>query len=221
MMKCHSKTVALPLRLKDFPGFSLEDLKGLKNYYQTQLNRHSSPEKRVGWKTAASQKIRFEVLARVGSLKEAKILDVGCGLGAFWGYLQEKGIKARYTGIDLFPEMVLGARTLYPDAYFETRSILASPYPSRSFDYSFLSGVFNVKVQDNWAYMKAVLQQALRSSRKAVAFNVLSSESGLRESNRFMVTPREIIKLGKELGARRIRKVNLYHPHDLTLFLYR
>jgi len=192
-----------------------------KKYYQTQLARHREPEKRVGWKTIQSQRIRFEALIQVGSLKGSKIVDVGCGLGAFWGYLQEQEIRVQYTGIDLFPEMIRGASQLYPEARFEVRSVLTQPYPAGSFDYSFLSGVFNVKVKDNWTYMRTILQRILRQTKKAVAFNVLNAESGLDETNRFVVTPQEITALGRTLGVKRIRLLKDYHPQDLTLFFYR
>ncbi|HXL73017.1 MAG TPA: class I SAM-dependent methyltransferase, partial [bacterium] len=179
------------------------------------------PEKRVGWKTAESQRVRFEEFNRVGSLKGSKILDVGCGLGAFWGYLQEKEIPVRYTGIDLFPEVIQEARRFHPNVKFEVRHILARPYPARSFDYSFLSGVFNIKVKNSWIYMKAMLKQSLRQTKKAVAFNVLNAESGLEESNRFVVTPREITALGRSLGVKKTHLLDHYHHLDLTLFLYR
>jgi trans-aconitate methyltransferase len=175
----------------------------------------------VGWKTAESQKVRFKALARVAPLNGSKILDVGCGLGAFWGYLQKRKISVQYTGIDLFPNMIQEARELYPDVRFEVRHILARPYSPKSFDYSFLSGVFNVKVRDNWTYMRAMLKQVFRQTDKAVALNALNAESGIRESNRFMVTPEEMAALGRAMGAKRTRLLKNYHPKDLTLFLYR
>ena len=210
-----------PFQLKDFPGFSARDLRALELYYATQLARYHSPEQRVGWQTAESQKIRFETLTAVGHLKGAKVLDVGCGLGGLWGYLREEKIAVDYTGIDLFPNVIREARQLFPEARFETRILLSHPYPVRSFDYSFLSGVFNVKVQDNWEYMKALLTTVLRQSKKAVAFNVLNAEAGLREGNRFTVIPRELVAFGRRLGVSRVHLMDQYHPLDVTLFLYK
>lgn len=209
------------LRLKDFPGFSPKNLRDLEKYYHVQLHQHQDSEKRVGWKTAESQRVRFEALTWIAPLKKSKILDIGCGLGAFWSYLQEQEVPVQYTGVDLFPNVIQEAKKIHPEVRFSARQILRHPYPARSFDYSFLSGVFNVKVQDSWAYMKAMLQQALRQSKKGVAFNALNAESGLKESNRFMVTPREITAFGRSLGVKRTHLLDHYHPLDLTLFLYR
>jgi len=209
------------LKLENFPGFSQKNLTDLEKYYHQQLHQHEAPEKRVGWKTIESQRVRFEALTWVAPMKRAKILDVGCGLGAFWGYLKEQEVPVKYTGIDLFPNVIQEAKKIYPDARFEARNLLARPYPARSFDYSFLSGVFNVKVQDNWIYMKALLKQVLKQTKKAVAFNALNADSGLKESNRFLVTPKEIVTFGRSLGVKRAHLLDHYHHLDLTLFLYR
>ncbi len=207
--------------LKDFPGFSARDLLGLESYYHSQLEGHEAPEKRVGWNTAHSQRVRFEALASVGPMRGARILDIGCGLGSFWGYLRDKGAGVDYTGVDLFPNVIREARRLYPDAKFEARRILSRPYRAGSFDYCFLSGVFNVKVKDNWRYMRAVLAAALKASRKAVAFNVLNAEAGIQEKDRFAARPKELAAFGKSLGASRVHLMDHYHYLDLTLFLYK
>ena len=207
--------------LQDFPGFSRNDLQNLERYYRHQLRDFDAPEKRVGWNTAQSQRVRFEALTSVGPLRGAKILDIGCGLGAFWGFLRERKLRVDYTGLDLFPNMVQEAQRLYPEAKFEARLILSRPYPPRRFDYSFLSGVFNVKVEDNWKYMRAILLSALRQSRKAVAFNVLNTHAGIREKDRFTVDPKELVAFGRGLGVSRVRLMDLYHHLDLTLFLYK
>jgi SAM-dependent methyltransferase len=208
-------------RLEDFPGFSQNDLMNLQRYYSTQRIRHLSPEKRVGWLTAESQKVRFEALASVEPLEGMKILDLGCGLGGLYGFLKERGIGVDYTGVDLFPPLIQEARKLNPGIRFETRVLLAQPYPSRNFDYVFLSGVFNVKVRDNWKYMRALLGAALRQCRRALAFNVLNAEADLREPDRFGANPRDLVSFCRRLGPSRVQLLDHYHPLDLTVFLYK
>jgi SAM-dependent methyltransferase len=219
MKKAASKPVLF--HLKDFPGFSRKDLLALEHYYRTQLEGHQSPEKRVGWNTVQSQQVRFEALAGVGNLKGAKILDVGCGLGAFWGYLRKKKIRAHYTGVDLFPNVIEEAQKIYPEARFERRVLTVRPFKARSFDYSFLSGVFNVRVKDNWGYMKAVLTKVLEQTRKAVAFNVLNAEAGIKETDRFTAGSKELVAFGRKLDVSHVHLMDHYHHLDLTLFLYK
>ena len=163
----------------------------------------------------------FEALAGVGQLDGAKVLDVGCGLGAFWGFLKRGKIKAHYTGIDLFPNVIEEARKLYPEAAFENRVLTARPFRPGAFDYAFLSGVFNVKVRDNWKYMRAILSSVLRQTRKAVAFNVLSADAGIKEADRFTADPKQLVALGRKLGVSRVHLLDHYHHLDLTLYLYK
>jgi len=212
---------AVTFSTKDFPGFSTKDLKALELYYSRQLTRHRKPEKRVGWQNAQSQRVRFEAFLLVGPLAGAKILDVGCGLGAFYGYLREKRIRADYTGVDLFPGLIEEAGRVYPKAHFEVRNVFSRPFPAGSFDYAFLSGVFNMKVRDNWKYMKALLTLVLGQTRKAVAFNALNVEAGIRERNRFTVSPGDLVAFGRGLGVSRVHLMDHYHRLDLTLFLYK
>jgi SAM-dependent methyltransferase len=207
--------------LKDFPGFSARDLRALELYYSSQLNQRLTPEQRVGWQTAESQRIRFEALAGVGSLEGTKILDVGCGLGAFWDYLKRQKTAVDYTGVDLFPNVIREAKRMNPDARFEARNLIRQPFMPRSFDFSFLSGVFNVKVRDNLEYMRVLLASVLKQTKKAVAFNLLNAEAGLIESNRFMMTPRDLVAWGRRLNVSRVHLIDHYHHLDLTLFLYK
>ena len=211
----------LSFQARYFPGFSARDLKGLHDYYTAQLSAQSAPEKKVGWRTAQSQRVRFEALASLAPLKGKRILDVGCGLGAFWAYLQKQGVEARYTGVDLFPQVIQEAQALHPEAFFGVRNILQSPFPAGEFDFTFLSGVFNVKVRDNWKYMRALLKAALRQSQKAVAFNVLNAEAGLREADRFCAHPKALVAFGRRLGGSKVCLLDHYHHLDLTLFIYK
>jgi SAM-dependent methyltransferase len=219
-MKAPSSS-SLSFQARYFPGFSARDLKALRDYYAAQLSGQSSPEKKVGWQTAQSQRVRFEALASLGSLKGKRILDVGCGLGAFWTYLQKQGVRAHYTGVDLFPPVIAEAKALHPEACFEVRNILENPFPAGNFDFTFLSGVFNVKVRDNWKYMRALLKSALRQSQKAVAFNVLNAEAGLKEADRFCADPKALVAFGRRLGASKVCLLDHYHHLDLTLFIYK
>jgi len=61
----------------------------------------------------------------------------------------------------------------------------------------------------------------IKQSRKAVAFNALNAEAGLKEKDRFTVHPKDLVVFGKSLGASRVHLIDHYHHLDLTLFLYK
>ena len=78
-----------------------------------------------------------------------------------------------------------------------------------------------MKVEDNWAYMRALLTCVLRMTKKAVALNILNAESGLREHDRFTVMPKDLVRFGRGLKVKRTHLMDHYHHLDLTLFLYK
>jgi len=107
--------------------------------YKAMHKKAKTPHESVGWISEERQKLRFEELTRGLSLDGKKILDFGCGLGAFCGFLQEKGISYDYTGIDLVESFIKKAAITYPEARFVKGSIFDIDEP---FDYVFSSGVY-------------------------------------------------------------------------------
>ena len=52
--------------------------------YNKMLADGANDAERVGWGSVDSQEKRFRVLMEIGDLDNNSILDVGCGLGAFF-----------------------------------------------------------------------------------------------------------------------------------------
>src|SRR4051794_37608319 len=110
--------------------------------FRAYLARHREGARAVGWGSAASQARRFEVLNGIAPLAGQSILDLGCGLGHFLGWLKARGIAVDYVGLDITPEMVESARAAHPEARFENGSVedflVREPQPA--IDYAFASG---------------------------------------------------------------------------------
>ena len=75
----------------------------LRIFYLMKSWKYDLPENRVGWRSRQNQEVRFETLASIGDLRGKSILDAGCGLGCFYGYLKDRGWEGQYTGFDLLP----------------------------------------------------------------------------------------------------------------------
>ncbi len=106
-----------------------------KSMHKNAKHEHES----VGWISEERQRLRFEKLVENIELDGKKILDFGCGLGAFCGFLKEKSINHDYSGIDLVESFVKKAQSSYPSSRFLKASILDI---SEQFDYVFSSGVY-------------------------------------------------------------------------------
>src|SRR5262245_18456396 len=96
-------------------------------YFTRLVERHGTDPRALDWGSRESQRLRFAVLAGVGPLGGASVLDVGCGQGDLLDWLRESGIDAQYAGVDITPPMVEVARRRFPGASFEVRNLLERP----------------------------------------------------------------------------------------------
>jgi SAM-dependent methyltransferase len=188
-------------------------------FYLKRLRTFDLPENQVGWRSRKNQELRFQAFLDLGDLNQSKILDLGCGLGCFFQFLKDRDGTGGYTGMDVLGMMVQKARLRFPETRFERRDILKNP-PAEQWDYVFISGVFNHKVKDNWAWMDQLVPAAFALARKGLAFNVLSSEAGWWDPELFYANPIEMERKVKEWSAGKYKMVKGYLPEDMTFYLY-
>ena len=98
------------------PSAWAEDDRSTVDYYRRLIGRYGTDPRALDWGGAQSQRLRFTVLAGVGPLRGASVLDVGCGQGDFYAWLTEAGHGVDYHGIDITPGMVEIARGRFPGA---------------------------------------------------------------------------------------------------------
>jgi SAM-dependent methyltransferase len=84
---------------------------------------------REGW--AREPKASFRRLAEMLATDPVdgfrRLLDVGCATGELIGYLASQFPEVRFTGVDLFPELVEAAAEQLPGATFRQGSVLDLP----------------------------------------------------------------------------------------------
>lgn len=204
-------------------------------YYEDLLGRYGDSFRTLDWKSAESQKLRYAVLLYIfyltQRLKDISILDVGCGLGHFYGYLKEEDLIARdridYTGYDISAKLIERAQKLYPEAKFLMKDILEEE--AQSFDYVFCSGVFNIILTDEGTHLKFVNEMLCRMfafSKIGLAVNFLSitgihlvpERASTELSRYYYFKPEEIALWARALTDRFILRHD-YHPGDFTLYL--
>lgn len=143
----------------------------IMKFYDRHIDEHGSSPRAVGWGDEKSQAARFASLCRVGDLEGASALDVGCGLGGFYGYLKDHYESVRYIGIDINPRYIEKARKLYPDAEFEVADF--EECKAMPFDYVVASGVFSVKIPDYKEIYFGQIKKMFAIARKGIAFTML------------------------------------------------
>lgn len=93
-----------------------------------QFERVAEVEAAHWWFVTLREHVAAEL--RVSVPADARVLDAGCGTGRMLGELPEY----ERTGVDVNPRVLEYARSRHPDVEWIEASVLALPFPDRSFD---------------------------------------------------------------------------------------
>ena len=120
--------------------------------------KHNDKKDLLSTGSKIRRNIRFKVLTEVGDFRGKKILDLGCGIGDFYQYLQENKIKCEYVGYDINPNIIKLAKERFPKANFEVKDILEEDFPY--FDYIVSTSSFNNKLENisNYEFIQKILE---------------------------------------------------------------
>lgn len=140
----------------------------IKNYYRSWNARWKTPAARLGMGSPAAQRKSFNVtldfIEKYITLYGKSIHDAGCGHGALYPIIKERGI-ASYIGSDLMETTIEEGNRLYPDAPKQVLDILEGDLPK--VDITLLMGVM-AGWDANDAYR--MLERAINASNRAVVF---------------------------------------------------
>lgn len=197
-----------------------EDDRRTIDYYTRLIGRYGIDPRALDWGGPESQRLRFAVLAGIGPLEGATILDVGCGQGDFYGWLLETGVRVDYHGIDITPGMVETARDRFPGGRFEVRNPLESPLDEGSYDYVFASGVFYLRQHEPLAFLRRIVEAMFAGCRSGIAFNSLSAWAPQKDEGEFYADPLDVLAYCRALSPRMVLRHD-YHPRDFSILLYK
>lgn len=118
-----------------------------EEFYNERVRNYGPNSKTVGWRDETQQNHRFEVLLDGLNLADAKVLDIGCGLGDLVNFLRNKNINIdSYLGIDVSGEMIKLAKELHPDMKYDfVHTPFSDFWFSTKFDYMVMSGALNLR----------------------------------------------------------------------------
>jgi SAM-dependent methyltransferase len=176
-----------------------DDLAGqverMRSLYAASVAAHGAAPRGAGWKDAATQRLRFDVLSGIiDPARPYTVNDLGCGYGALFSYLadERRTRPQRYYGYDVSPEMLDEARgRLHDDAV----ELIESPTVTRDADYTIVCGTLFNKLgasDDAWAaYVRDTLSTAASRSRRGLAFNLNSVHVDWRDDELYYADPLE------------------------------
>ncbi len=194
--------------------------------YYKELEKQDNNAKKVGWKNDYAQQIRFEQLLKLlDERSNFSLNDLGCGLGGFYDFLNERGhTNFKYYGYDIFEEMISSAKNLHSsqDVNFMT---IASSEEILEVDYTIASGIFNLKhskSEAEWlSYILKELEIMDRKSKKGFAFNMLTkySDKEYMRQDLYYTDPSFIFDYCMRNFSRNVALLHDYREYDFTIIV--
>ncbi len=200
-------------------------LANVAKLYSDNVKTFGASARSAGWKDEASQNLRFQKLLEVINERkgaELTINDLGCGYGAFYHYLRtESSLKvSRYYGYDISEEMLTLAKRSIKD---KSAVFINSERILHEADYSFASGIFNVKleIEDTlWEhYIKETLVNMNERSLKGFAFNVLTTYVDYRESQLYYADPLSFLDFCEKNFSGNVSLLQNYGLYEWTIIV--
>ena len=155
----------------------------MKSHYTETYLQHGDTSKGVDWGINSAQaENRQHQMLSVANLSINRnqffsILDVGCGYGALADLIDEKGLKVKYTGVDIVPEMVTNAKKRHPDKSFLEEDFLATN--SSRHDYVVCNGILTQKLTATKLemdhYAKVIIRKMFELCNIGIAFNIMNT----------------------------------------------
>lgn len=189
------------------------------SFFDRQLTLHGDRPEAVRW-SAPGQLLHYQAMLDIGDINGKKVLDFGCGKGDFYRFLEHKGIKVGYSGFDINEKLISLARQKFPGVDFRVFDGEINTL-EEDFDYIFLCGIFNLRVQGLDETIRNVLTGLFRHCRTGLAYNGLSAHNPRKDFELHYVSPEELFVFAvKNLSP----YVSLRHDrmaYDFTMFVYR
>jgi len=200
-------------------------LANVAKLYSDNVKAFGASAKSAGWKDEASQNLRFQKLLEV--IREGKgtgltINDLGCGYSAFYHYLRtESSLKiSRYYGYDISEEMLTLAKRSIKD---KSAIFINSERILHEADYSFASGIFNVKldIDDSlWEhYIEETLVNMNKRSLRGFAFNALTTYVDYRESQLYYADPLSFFGFCEKSFSGNVSLLQNYGLYEWTIIV--
>lgn len=199
----------------------------LKKHYQNLFAEHGNSSHAVQYADSNSQFKRFEILHQIDTDMQS-VVDVGCGLGHLYEFLQSKNPKIQYLGLDFVDEFIEAAQATHgkEQVSFEVFDLYENEIPN-GYDYALLSGVFNNLMPNNWGFMHITLKKMFAAATKGIAFNCMSTYVDYFDKGLFYANPCEVFDFCKrELNAKVILRNDYLVregsiPFECTFYLYK
>lgn len=200
-----------------------EDRRDIVKRYGERLNQHGYSPQTLGWGQHGRHEVRFEVLTEQAlKAPRSSVLDYGCGFADLYDFLQERGWRGKYTGVDIVPDLLTIARRRRPELDLRELDITDDDVQLGNFDFVISSGVFNAKLKigDNREYISRSLRTLHGAARTALSVDFLSTYVDFQKPGAWHTDPEWALSQAKLL-SRRISLRQDYMPYEFAITIFK
>lgn len=195
-----------------------QELGAIKDYWDKRADSCDSDCEKVD-SSKRSQLMRFEAFIQLNNLQGKSILDVGCGAGDFWNYLQARSVDCDYTGFDISSSMIKRCRERFPGIAFESGEFTEWS-KEKQFDYTVAIAIHNIKTEGGEDILRETTAQQFALSRIATHISILTDRYVGFDSHIQAWKAEEVLGMALEITPYVILRHD-YLPHDFSVTLYR
>jgi len=188
-------------------------------FNQACIKEHGEGNARsLGWRDDNSQHLRFKALADIGNMAACSVLDIGCGYGDLYSYLDRKYPDIKYTGIDQMEEFLTVAIKRY--GHLSQARFLYGDFTSVNLpmaDYVLASGSLNY-FNNEPGFIYRMIHKLFSTCNLAFGFNLLSDIVPLGLLVAYDVNT--IVNYCRKLSSNVILQQD-YSDDDFTIWMYK
>ena len=190
--------------------------------YDEVADKYGTSSKAVLWDDQQTQYFRFSELVKCLNMDDSNkmLLDIGCGNGELYKFLNFQGFRGQYVGYDINDKLLAQACSRFADIDVKKRDIMSEEI-ERRFDYVVLSGLFNVNVGQSIAWVYDFLKKMYALCDGIMVFNMISTHVTFRDERMFYLDPAEALSFCIEKLSKRTTLAHHNLPYNYTVTVYR
>ena len=204
---------------------SRKSIQKLREHYNSLFLKYKNSVSTSQQSSRRTQNKRMYILTKYIYLKKTdSVLDFGCGTAYLHKYLKnKKNFKGKYCGCDISNLIINNniKKNKDPKATFINQDILEKKIKT-NYDYILINGTFNNYTGDNLLWMKRVLIELFKITKKKLIFNNLSTFVDYRDKKLFYINPLEVFSFCKKNLSKNVSLIHDYHikkniiPYEFT-----
>ncbi|MEZ8195969.1 class I SAM-dependent methyltransferase [Vibrio cortegadensis] len=153
-------------------------------FHRTRLKKWRGRNAKIlGWSDETAQSKRFQAIATATNFNDRSVLDLGCGFGDLFRYLDEIYTLDSYTGIDQHRPFIQTTKKRFAQHHLDPSTKTASHFIWGDFsqmtlkphDIVVASGSLNYRSRND-DYLSSVINQMYQAADKVLIFNLLNAD---------------------------------------------